>query len=72
MEVHSENYKGFRVAVYQMGDRYACAIFTGAFGYHIVAHFAEGAGFPVSRLFNSIEDAVAHAKNQIDAEKLRP
>lgn len=72
MEVHSEDYKGFRIAVYKIGDRFQCCIYTGAFGYYVVEHFTAKSGLPPTRLFASVDDAVAHAKVQIDTEKLRP
>ena len=72
MEVYSENYKGFRIAVYQTDDGFRCCIFTGAFGYYVVEQFTEKSGLPPVRLFASGDDAVAHAKAQIDSDKLRP
>jgi hypothetical protein len=69
MEVESENYKGFRIAVYQIDDRYECYIFTGAFGYHVVQHFTEKTGLPPTKLFTSIAEALEHAKSQIDTDK---
>ncbi len=71
MEVYSEDYKGFRIAVYQTGDRFQCCIFTGAFGYYIVEQFTGQSGLPPTRLFASDVEAVAHAKAQIDTDKLR-
>jgi hypothetical protein len=72
MEVHNENYKGFRIAVYKVGDRFQCCVFTGAFGYHFIEQFTGQTGLPPTRLFASVGDAVAHAKAQIDTDKLRP
>jgi hypothetical protein len=72
MEVHSENYKGFRVAVYQTGDNFSCCIYTGTFGYFVVEHFTATSGMPPTRFSDGINDALAHAKTQIDTEKLRP
>ena len=67
MKVHSENYKDFRISVFQMSDRFMCGVFIGAFGFHIVEYYAEEeSGYPISKLFKSVEDAVTHAKAQID------
>jgi hypothetical protein len=71
MEVRSENYKGFRIAVYKIGDRFECCVYTGAFGYHIIEQFTAQTGLPPTKLFTSTEDAVAHAKTQIDTDKLK-
>ncbi len=72
MEVHNEEYKGLRIAVYKTGDRFQCCVFTGAFGYHVIEQFTGQTGLPPTRLFSSKDDAVAHAKAQIDTDKLRP
>jgi hypothetical protein len=71
MEVYTEDYKRFRTAVYKTGDRYQCCVYTGAFGYCIVEQFTGQTGLPPTRLFASTGDALAHAKAQIDTDKLR-
>jgi hypothetical protein len=72
MEVHSEDYQGSRIAVYRIGDGFICIIYTGAFAYHVVEHYTETSGLLPVKFFPSVEEAVAHAKAQIDAKKLRP
>ena len=71
MEVHSESYKGFRIAVYQNSDRFVCCVYTGAFGYHIIEQFTAQSGLPPTKLFTSKDDALAHAKTQINTDKLK-
>jgi hypothetical protein len=72
MQVHAEDHKGLRIAVYRMEDRFVCVIYTGAFGYHIVDHFTADSGLPPAKLFKTDDEAIAHAKAQIDTDKLRP
>lgn len=71
MEVHSEDYKGLRISVYSSGDRFVCCVYTGSFGYHIIEQFTAQSGLPPTKLFTSKDDAVTHAKTQIDSHKLR-
>lgn len=71
MAGYIEDYKGLRIAVYKTGDGFVCCVYTGAFGYHIVQHFEVESGLSPSKLFKSHDEAVSHAKAQIDSDRLR-
>jgi len=63
--------KGFVSPSNKHGDRFVCCVYTGAFGYHIIEQFTAQSGLRRRSCSPAKTDALAHAKTQIDTDKLK-
>ena len=74
MEVHSEDYKDYRISIHKPGGNkeYYCYIFTGTFGVCIVDQYTASSGAFPTRVFTSIEDALDIARAYIDHMAISP